>query len=101
MACDSVDSGKPKTEFDSHIDTCVVDDSCLVTHDQNRPVNIYSYDPKDGHRCAKTVNATIGYHDPQSGQILIFMANQLIHISGTENHLLLLMQCFLNGVQKQ
>ena len=60
----SVASSKHKEEFDSHADMCIFDDNCLVIHDHNRPVNIYSYDSKDGHRSAKTVDATVGYEDP-------------------------------------
>ena len=51
----SVASSKPKVELDSHSETCVVVDNCLVAHDHNRLVNIYTYYPKDGYRSAKTV----------------------------------------------
>ena len=94
----SVASSKPKVELDSHADTCVVGDNCLVIHDHNRPVNVYSYDPKDGHRSAKTVDAAVGYQDPQSGQKFILMINQAICIVGLHNHLLCPMLCSLNGV---
>ena len=57
----SVASSKPIVELDSHADTCEVGDNCLVNHDQNRQFNVYSKDPKDGHRSAKTVDAAIGY----------------------------------------
>ena len=50
----SVASSKPKFELDSHADMCVLGDNFLGIHDYNRPVNIYSYDPKHGHR---------NYHD--------------------------------------
>ena len=56
----SVVNSKPKEELDSHSDTCVVGDDCLVIHDHNRPVNVYNYDPKDGHRSDKRVDATAG-----------------------------------------
>ena len=91
----SVASSKPKVELDSHADTCVVGDNCL---DLNGPVNVYSYDTKDGHRSAKTVDAAVGYQDPQSGHEFILMINQAIHIDGLVNHLLCPMQCCLNGV---
>ena len=55
----SVASSKPKIELDSHEDTCVVGDNCLVIHDHNRPVNVYSHDPKDDHRSTKTVDAAV------------------------------------------
>ena len=86
----SVASSKPKIELDSHADTCVVGDNCLVIHNYNRLVNVYSYDPKDGHRSAKTVDATVGYQDPQSRKKFILMISQAIWIDGLDNHLLCL-----------
>ena len=65
---DSIASSKPKVELDSHADMCVVDDNCLVIHNHNRPVKVYSHDPKDCHRSAMTVE--VGCQDPQSGQKL-------------------------------
>ena len=94
----SIANSKPKVELDSHADMCS-SNNCLVIHNPNRPVNIYSYDPKDGHRSANTVDATAGYHYPQSGQKIILMIFQAICIDGLVNHLLCPMQCFLNGVQ--
>ena len=82
----SVASSKPKVELDSHVNTCVVGENCLAVHDQNRPVDVYSYDPKDGNRCSKTVDAAVGYQDPQSGQNFILMINQAICINGLDNH---------------
>ena len=67
----SVASNKPKVELDSHADMWVIGDNCLVIHDHNRPVNIYSYDLKDGHRSTKTVDAAVGYQDPQKEQKFI------------------------------
>ena len=51
----SVASSKPKVELDLHADTFVVGNNCLVVYDHNRPVNIYNYDKKNGHRSAKTL----------------------------------------------
>ena len=70
----SVSGFKPNVELHSHADTCVVNDlvydNCLVIHNHNRPVNVYSFDPKDGHRSTKTVDAAVGYQNPQSGKKL-------------------------------
>ena len=57
----SVVSSKPTIELDLHAYTFVVGDNCLVIHHNNRPVKVYRYDPKDGYRSAKTVNAAVGY----------------------------------------
>ena len=45
----SVATSTPKVKLDSHADMCVQGDNCLVIPNHNRPVNVYSYDPKDGH----------------------------------------------------
>ena len=88
MAQDSVRSSKPKIELDSHADTCVVGENFSIIHVHNRPVNVFSYDPIDGHRSAKTVDTAVGHQDPQSGHKFIIMINQAICIDGLENHLL-------------
>ena len=56
----SVASSKSKVELDSHAGMYAVGDYCLVIHDNNRPANVYSYNPKDGHRSANTVKAALG-----------------------------------------
>ena len=89
----SVAISNPKVELESHADTCVVGDNCLVIHNYNWQVNAYSYDPKDGHRSAKTNVAPVGYHYPQSDQRLILTINQAICIDGLVNHLLCPLQC--------
>ena len=67
VAHPSVACSKPKVELDSHEDTCVVVDNCLVIHNHNRPVNVYSYDQKNRPRSAKTVDAILGHQDQHSG----------------------------------
>ena len=85
-------------KLDSYADMCLVGDNCLVVHHHNRPVNVSSYDPKGGHRSAKTVNATVGYQDPHSGQKFILRIKQAICIDGLVNQLLCSMQCHVSGV---
>ena len=41
--------------------TLIASSKPKVELDHNRPVNVYSYDPKDGHRSAKTVDAIVDY----------------------------------------
>ena len=97
VAHTSVASSKPEVELDSHADMCVVGDNCLIIDDHNRPVNVCSYSPQDSHKDAKTVDATVGYQDPQSGLVFIVLINQAIYSNSLENHLICHMQC-LNGV---
>ena len=69
----SVAGSKLKVELDLHADTCVVSDYYMVIHDHNRQVNVYSHDPKDGNRCAKTVNAATRCSNLQSRQKYIVL----------------------------
>ena len=62
----SVASNEVKVELDSHPDMCVVGDNYLVIHYHNRPVYIYNYNSKEGHRSSKKVEARDRYHDQQS-----------------------------------
>ena len=94
----SIASSKPKVKLDSYADMCVVGDNCLGVHDYNRPVNVYSYNPEDGHKSARTVNAAVGYQATQSGWRFILIINQAIHTDGLVNHLLCPMQCHLNSM---
>ena len=55
MAHASVASNESKVDLDSHADTCLVGDNCLVIHNHNRPLNVYSCNLRDGHRNAKTL----------------------------------------------
>ena len=71
-------SSKPKVELDSLADMYVVGDNCLVIHDHNKPVDVYSYNPKDGHRSAKAVDVAVKYQDPQSGQKIIYQTLELM-----------------------
>ena len=42
----SAASSKHKIELDSYAGTCIVCDNCLVIHDHNGPVYVYSYHQK-------------------------------------------------------
>ena len=92
-----VASSKPKVELISLADMFVVGDHYLVIHDHNKPLNLYRYNPKDGHKSAKTVDAAVGYQDPQSGKKVILMINQAFCINHLKNHLICPMQHHLNS----
>ena len=63
MSHASVASSNSKVELDLHADMYVLGDNCLVIQDHNGQVNVYSYDSRDGHRSANTVDAAVGYQD--------------------------------------
>ena len=79
----SIADTKVKIALDSHADTCIVADNCLVIHDHNRSVNVFSYDPND----ASTMNAAVCHDNLHGGQKDILMINHSIQISVLVNHL--------------
>jgi len=88
-----------RVELDSHADTCIVGRNCLVVNDHCRPVNVYGFDPSDGSKSARIVDAAIKYISPFTGEKFILMINQAIEIKGLDHHLLCPMQCRLNGAR--
>ena len=61
---------KTKIELDSHADTCVVGDYCLVIHDHKRPVNVFGYNPKAGSKHACKNDTTVAYKHLRQAKLL-------------------------------
>ena len=87
-----------KIELDSHAETCVLGHHCLIIHDHNRAVNVYGYDPKAGSKHTCIFNVTVAYTVPKTDQVVILSINQATEMKGLNHHLLLPMQCHVNGV---
>ena len=68
---------KTKIELDSNTDTCVLGHLCLVTHDHNKPVNDFGYDPKQWSNHTYIVDATVVYDEPKMGQEFILLIHQV------------------------
>jgi len=83
--------------MDSHADTCVVGDNPLIIHDHERKVSVTGYD----HGKPKTfriVDAVIGYEHPVTGDDIMVVINQAIHIPGLKHNLICPMQLRMNDV---
>ena len=96
-AHNSLTAVKTKIEQDSHVDTHVVGNKCLVQHDHKRPVNVFRYYPKAESKHVHIVNATVARTEPETGQVVIHLINQEIKMKGLEHQLLCLMQCCMNS----
>ena len=77
---------KTNIKLDSHADTCVVSEHCLIVH--NRPVNVYGYGSKAKSKHTCIVNAAVAYTIPETGQVVILSINQAIEMKGLDHHLL-------------
>ena len=89
---------KTKIELDSHADTCILGDNCLIVHNHNRPVNVYGYNPKAGSKHAHIVNAAVAYRETETGHVVIPLLNQASETKGLSYHFLCLMKCCMNRV---
>ncbi|KAI2488761.1 hypothetical protein MHU86_25815 [Fragilaria crotonensis] len=80
-------------------DACAVGSNCLVVHDYDRPINVSGYNPSGSvAKDLKTVSAALAYDDPISGETVILMVHQAIHIPDIAHNLLSTMQLRLNDV---
>jgi hypothetical protein len=90
---------KSRTDLDSHADQCAVGRTSLIVHDYDRPTNVTGYNPtgpiaKD----LRTVSAALAYDDPVTGETVILLVHQAIHIPDLEHNLLSTMQVHLIDV---
>jgi hypothetical protein len=92
-------SSESHTDLDSHADQCAVGDNSLIVHDYERPINVSGYDPTGPIvQDLKTVSAALAYDDPVSGETVILIVHQAIHIPDLSHNLLSTMQVRLNDV---
>ena len=74
-------------EMDSHANTTVLGNGCLVVHDFYSDVNVTRYDPEDGSKVCQTVTCALAYDRPQNGMPYFLVINQSIHLDNL-GHLL-------------
>ena len=89
---------KTKIKLDSHADTCVICNHCLIVHDLSRPINVYGYGPKAGSKHAHIVDAAFTDTLAETGQVVILSINEAVEMNGFDHHPLCPMQCCMNGV---
>lgn len=87
------------THLDSHADMCVVGRNALILHDFDRPVDVVGYDPQGQVASAlRTVSAALAYTNPTSGETVILVVHQAIHMPRLSHNLLCPNQLRLNDV---
>ena len=86
------------TELDNHADTSVIGEHALVIADNQTPVRVTGYD-KVKSTVYPMVTAALAYDDPRTGQPVILVVNQAIHIKTLQHNLLCPMQLRMNDVE--
>ena len=70
----------------------VGEDTALMIHDFDTPVNVHSYNEALGATKCKTVSAVIAYDHPETGDVYMLVIHQAILIPGLKSNLLSPMQ---------
>ena len=70
----------------------------MITSNYDRPVEVEGYDRALGTKRYDTVSGALAYDHPQTGEVLLLVLHQAIHIPHLDHHLLCPMQCRVNDV---
>ena len=82
-----------------HVDQCVAGLNVLVVNDFNRPVAVQGFNPngpKIDNLC--TVSAAMAYNLPDTGETVILLVHQAMHIPHLPHNLISPMQLRLNDI---
>jgi hypothetical protein len=86
--------------LDSHADTCVVGKNALIVHLLDKKVNVTGFDPTQGKvKDLNLVSAALAYDCPATGEPIILMVHQAVHVPTMNNDLLCPMQMRVNDVE--
>jgi hypothetical protein len=95
----TLDNDKVRTEIDNHADTCLVGRNAHVFQHFDRQVNLTGYDPSLGTvKNQDIVSAALAYDDPATGEVMILVLHQVIHVPALTHNLICPMQMWMNGV---
>ena len=88
------------TDLDSHADTCVVGRNALIVHLLDKKVNVTGFDPTQGKvEDLNLVSAALACDCPATGEPIILMMHQAVHVPTMTNDLLCPMQMRVNDVE--
>lgn len=73
---------EPRSELDSKVDKCISGNNCLVSHNNNSPINFYIITLKNRHEHAYTVDATVAFNHTQTGVMYVLVIIQVIMVKG-------------------
>jgi hypothetical protein len=90
--------GETTLELDSHADTCVLGRDALIVSNYDQPVEVEGYNRALGTKRYDTVSGALAYDHPHTGEVLLLVLHQAIHIPHLDHHLLCPMQCRVNDM---
>jgi hypothetical protein len=99
----NTDATEHPMDLDSHANTCLVGKNALFVHVSNKKVNATEFDPTLGKvKDLDLLSAALSYDCPDTGETVILMAHQAVHVPTMTNDLLCPTQMRVNeiGIQE-
>jgi hypothetical protein len=75
-------------DLDSHAHQAVVGRDCHIISDTGEEIEVYGYDAAQGSVRRRIVSACFAYDDPATGQVVLLVVHQAIHVPHLENSLI-------------
>lgn len=73
-------------ELDSHADTTCVGSKAMIVSRSGKIVDVSGYDPSTTSRKLQVVTAAVAYDRPTSGETIILIIHQAIHVPPPPQH---------------
>jgi hypothetical protein len=94
------DPSEHPADLDSHADACVVGKNVLIVHVLKKKVIATGFDPLQGkEKDLDLASAALACNCPTTGETVVLMTHQAVHVPTMENDLLCPMQMRVNDVQ--
>jgi hypothetical protein len=84
--------------MDSHADMAVLGSNCFIFEETGRTIDVYPFDPTLGSTKRNVVSGCFAYDDPETGQVILLIVHQGLHIPHLAYSLLPPFQLWENDV---
>ena len=88
VQCEECADWEAQNNLDMHVDQCVVGINVLIVNDFNRPVTVQGFKTDNLH----TISAAMAYDLPDTGETVILLVHQAMHIPHLPHNLISPMQ---------
>lgn len=88
-----------RSELDSRADTCVLGNNSLVIYSFNKSISVSGFDPSVPPKNVPLISGALLYTLQDSGEEIILVINQALHMKNRQHNLLNQMQIRMNDIQ--
>jgi hypothetical protein len=96
------DSSEHTADLDGHANACVAGKNALIVHMLDKKVNASGFDPSQGKvKDLDLVSAALAYDCPTTGETIMLLVHQAVHVPSMNIDLLCPLQMRMNDVELQ